>query len=123
MTKKETKPDCANTMFITAVIKDHLRNMIVPLSNIRIEKDIDIKVCLGLKRESIALEPCFYELISIGVTDDPYCEWSSDWGHLGTFRLALNLKEATILDSEMIEIVCKQKNYEKRMNMPDRMME
>ena len=123
------KPDVEEIMYLTLFVGNRgeigVRNLILPLAPIRIEETEEkFKVIIKLARKEIDFkEVDQFKNISIGVTNDPYAEWASDWGHLGTFRLAINLKNAKLdTDEKDVTFTCLPSDYEKRMNMPDRRM-
>jgi hypothetical protein len=111
-------------MMISVFRKNNPRNIITNLCKIRIEETEEkVRIVTNIEREKLKIEPGFVELFAIGVTNDPYSEWSLDWGHLGCFKLGIKADNSTILNDKYLIAECKPHHFERRMNVPDRRME
>lgn len=121
---EEEKPDVDTSMMISLFSKKDSRNIITDLAKIRIEEYEDkVRVVTNIDRDKLNIKSGEALLLAFGITNDPYSQWSLDWGHIGTFKLGIRQEDSIILPDKFLIGECKLKNYVKQMNVPDRRMD
>jgi len=121
---RKKKSSVYDTMFLTLFeTEKKYINLIVPLANIHyIGHNKKTKLVIDLEREKFKINPGKYYMCSVGVTDDPFCEWAGDWGNLGTFRLAIYSRKCEVTKDKKITVICDTNEFKRDINMADRVV-
>lgn len=114
------KPEAETSMMIAFLREHSQRHIITDLVNVRIEETDKVKITVFVDKDRIKVIPGRYDYFGIGITDDPYSEWADDSAHLGCMKIGIMMKEAEILNTKFLTIICSKENYAKNMTIPDR---
>lgn len=126
-----TKPSTYDTMYVTCIKnqkpkydykenKDYY-NYIVPLTDIHIKKEEDRVTIKSYIDWGNKVRGKFHR-VCIGISDDPFTKWASDYGHLGSFRICFIAFDCDITDKRFLEIKTEPKKLLKKVVIPDRVI-